>query len=81
MNRIIDYILLQRLSKVEDINIKIGLIKIKNEMLILLNKNKFTKSYLQCFIDQYDTDQLIKIKKLIDIDLKKRAVKGLNNEL
>lgn len=81
MTRIINYIFIERLNKIQDIKLKTEIIKFKNEVLLLLDKNKFTKQYLSAFIDQYETDQLIKIQKLIDIELKKRATKSINNEL
>ena len=81
MKSIVDLIFLAKLKKVKNPNVVKELLKIKEEVSNCFYQNRFTKQYLDAFIDQYDNEQLYKIQARIKKKITERARKELNNEI
>jgi len=80
MRTIIDIIFLAKMKKIKNPIVLKEVSKIKEEVSNCFFQNRFTKQYLDAFIDQYDNEQLYKIQARIKKKITERARKELNNE-
>lgn len=70
----------QRTHKIKNSKLKNEIINFSSEIGLLLEKNKYTKEFLNDFIDSYSTEQLLTIINKIRKEIYKRERSGLNNE-
>jgi len=81
MKNIIDLFFLYETKDMKNVKIERQLKKVQENILKRIDYSKYTKQFINEFIEMYDNEQLYKVMRLIQLEIQKRHRKELNNEL
>jgi guanylate kinase len=81
MKNIIDLFFLYETKDMKNVKIEKNLKKVQENINKRIDSAKFTKQFINEFIEMYDNEQLYKVMRLIQLEIQKRHRKELNNEL
>ena len=81
MKNIIELCFLYELKDMKNATIEINLKKVQENIINRIDSFKFSKQFMNEFINMYDNEQLYKIMRIIQLEIQKRARKELNNEI
>jgi hypothetical protein len=81
MKNIIELCFLYEIKDMKNATIEINLKKVQENIINRIDSFKFSKQFMNEFINMYDNEQLYKIMRIIQLEIQKRARKELNNEI
>jgi len=81
MKNIIELCFLYEIKDMKNATIETNLKKVQGNIINRIDSFKFSKQFMNEFINMYDNEQLYKIMRIIQLEIQKRARKELNNEI
>jgi DNA-binding GntR family transcriptional regulator len=81
MKNIIDLFFLYETKDMKNVKIEKQLKEVQENINKRIDYSKYTKQFINEFIEMYDNEQLYKVMRLIQLEIQKRHRKELNNEL